>query len=118
MRQVQTMDSSFTRSSRNGFAAHSIDRAHEQRRDPEWVAARLRDPKTRFVPLWRSRNLVTGPPFRAVLLTPEQAGDLLPEATSLTLLGREGGASTSGWDFPARTRLLRRPSPDSVSFGT
>jgi NAD+ diphosphatase len=97
-----TMDSHSTRSSRNGFAAQGIDRAHAQRRDPTWVAANLSDPKTRFVPLWRSRNLVAGSPFRAVFLSHEQVADLLPEATSVTLLGREEGRVYFGLGLPGR----------------
>ncbi|MDE0417011.1 MAG: NAD(+) diphosphatase [bacterium] len=37
-----------------------IDRASELRRDDEWIAARLRDPATRLVPVHRGRSLLRG----------------------------------------------------------
>ncbi len=39
-------------------AAGVIDRAGWRRKDPDWLAQRLADPESRFVPVWRSQNLV------------------------------------------------------------
>jgi NAD+ diphosphatase len=39
-------------------AAGIVDRAGWRRKDPDWLAARLTDPESRFVPVWRSQNLV------------------------------------------------------------
>ncbi|MGH7042502.1 MAG: NAD(+) diphosphatase [Acetobacteraceae bacterium] len=44
----------------NVYAASPLDRAAGRRVDAAWVAARLADPGSLFVPLWRNRNLVTG----------------------------------------------------------
>ncbi len=44
----------------NVYAGGMIDRAATQRRDGAWLAARLSDPGSRLVPLWRSQNLVEG----------------------------------------------------------
>ena len=44
----------------NVYSASPLDRAAERREDAEWVAERLADPETLFVPVWRSRNLVAG----------------------------------------------------------
>jgi NAD+ diphosphatase len=42
----------------NFYAAAGLDRAGWRRKDPAWIAARLADPMSRFVPIWRSQNLV------------------------------------------------------------
>lgn len=46
---------------RNVYAGSGLDRATERRRDPAWIAARLADPATRVVPLWRGLPLVAEP---------------------------------------------------------
>ena len=42
------------------YSARAIDRACARRRDEAWIAARLADPATRIVPVWRGRSLVNG----------------------------------------------------------
>jgi NAD+ diphosphatase len=42
----------------NFYAATGLDRAGLRRKDEAWVAERLADPQSRFVPVWRSQNLV------------------------------------------------------------
>ena len=42
----------------NFYAAAGLDRAGWRRKDPAWIAERLADPASRFVPVWRSQNLV------------------------------------------------------------
>jgi NAD+ diphosphatase len=44
----------------NFYAAAGLDRAGYRRKDAAWIAARIADPATRFVPIWRSQNLVMG----------------------------------------------------------
>lgn len=44
---------------RNPFADAALDRAPDLRRRPDWLAARLADPGSRLVPVWRARSLVT-----------------------------------------------------------
>ena len=56
----------------NFYAAGGIDRAGHRRKDPAWLAERLGDPSSRFLPVWRSQNLVAavdGEAPRAALLT-------------------------------------------------
>ena len=50
----------------------SLDRLVERRRDAAWMAERLSDPATQLVPVWQSRNLVSGPKEapRAVFAAP------------------------------------------------
>ncbi len=50
------------------YSGNLIDRAGELRRDDLWIAARLRDPATRLVPVHRGRNLLRG--ARAAFLAP------------------------------------------------
>jgi NAD+ diphosphatase len=44
----------------NAYAASPLDRAGHRREDAEWIAARLADPESLFVPVWRSRSLLRG----------------------------------------------------------
>ena len=75
----------------NFYASGGIDRLAGQRRDADWVAARLADPATRLVPVWRSHNLVVeGDRPRPVTLPP--APDLLAAASVIVLLGSIGEA--------------------------
>jgi NAD+ diphosphatase len=63
----------FQKSSRNMFGTGGLDRAHNRRKDAQWVAARLRDPGALFVAVRRSRVLVgEGESPRPVLLKVEQ----------------------------------------------
>ncbi|HEV8027835.1 MAG TPA: NAD(+) diphosphatase [Stellaceae bacterium] len=42
----------------NFYAAGGIDRAGHHRKDKAWLADRLADPSSRFLPVWRSQNLI------------------------------------------------------------
>ena len=44
----------------NVYSSSPLDRAAERREDAGWIEARLADPDSLFVPVWRSRNLVAG----------------------------------------------------------
>lgn len=44
----------------NVYSSSPLDRAAERREDAVWIEARLADPASLFVPVWRSRNLVAG----------------------------------------------------------
>ena len=51
----------------NVFAGPYVDRASARRKDPEWLAAAIAAPGTRFVPVFRSQSLIqTEPEPRAV----------------------------------------------------
>ena len=72
----------------NFYASGGLDRAHERRGDPTWLAERLADPRTLLVPVWRQRNLflqVESP--RARFLRADEAGHLVEQADGLALLG-------------------------------
>jgi len=56
----------------NLYAATAIDRAAHLRSDAAWIAARLRHPETRILPVWRNQNLIlkSNPPL-ACRLSPQ-----------------------------------------------
>jgi NAD+ diphosphatase len=65
----------FTKKPANFYAA-GLDRATHLRKDEAWLAERLHDSSTRFVPVWRGQNLVssgTDAEPHAVFLTPQEA---------------------------------------------
>ena len=86
----------------NSYASGPLDRADQRRTDEAWIAARLDDEATRFVPVWRARNLLAlshgpgaGPgngagPIngaRAVWLDRRRAAPILKRAPGLVFLG-------------------------------
>ena len=76
----------------NVFSGPYIDRASGLRGDPQALAAALADTTTRFVPVWRSQNLIRrGPSPAAVLLEARALAPLDPGA--VILLGRLQGAT-------------------------
>ncbi len=63
----------------NYYAAPGFERAGLRRREPEWIRARVLDPASVFVPVWRNQNLVIeveGGEPRAAVLTVEAVGPL------------------------------------------
>lgn len=83
----------------NPLASAGIDRLADRRRDAEWLAATLRDPATRFVPVWQLRNLLDGgdPPRPRFLSADELGSGLLAGATPV-LLGEHQGAAVFALD--------------------
>jgi NAD+ diphosphatase len=65
--------------SSNYYAAPGFERAGLRRREPDWIRARVLDPASLFVPVWRNQNLVieaeNGEP-RAAVLTVEAMASL------------------------------------------
>ena len=102
------------------YTAVGLDRVHHRRRDNAWIAGRLADEKTRIVPVWRDRSLISpgaatiegtpGDTPEAVLLSGKQGQVLLAEADHVTLLGLDGdiayfAADISQADETARDAL-------------
>jgi NAD+ diphosphatase len=72
----------------NVFAAGTLYRASESRVDEQYIQAKLHDPATCFVPVWKNKNLVAaGDPFRSVYLSYDQAAPLLTDSAPLIFLG-------------------------------
>ena len=42
----------------NVYSSSPLDRIAARREDPDWIAEKLKDPETLFVPVWRTKNLV------------------------------------------------------------
>jgi NAD+ diphosphatase len=74
------------------YTGCALDRAARRRLDDIWLAERLRDPETRFVPLWQDRNLIV--PGEAPRAAAVAAGDLPGDADAAgdaVFLGIENG---------------------------
>jgi NAD+ diphosphatase len=64
----------------NYYAALGFERAGLRRREPQWIRARVLDPGSVFVPVWRSHNLVievAGGEPRAAVLAVDAVGGLV-----------------------------------------
>ena len=79
------------RSRRNQFTAVRLNREVELRDDARWAAKTLKNPATRFVPLWRSRSLLerNDGGTIAIYLSPDELTE--PDRIQPpTLLGNDG----------------------------
>ncbi len=81
------------------YTGAPLDRISHLREDPVWIAARRRAKDTRLVPVWRSRSLVHTEDDRALILTVEEAGELLDSAQHEVVLGLEGDTLYIGLDL-------------------
>ena len=77
----------------NFYAESGLDRVTHLRADAAWVSARLADPRSRLVPVWRSHNLFrpagAGPAATPapLIATVEEIGHLLNGGEPVVLLG-------------------------------
>ncbi len=72
----------------NFYAGGGIDRVSHLRTDAAWLAARLDDPSTRLIPVWRSQSLVVnGESPGAVRIALAEARGLLELARISVMLG-------------------------------
>ena len=73
------------------YAGNGLDRAAELRRDDAWTMRRLRRKDTRFVPVWRNRNLIrSGANPRPAIVNGARAATLVDISGDVVLLGLEG----------------------------
>ncbi len=95
------------------FAGGDLDRADARRRDPEWIAARLAEPTSRVLLLWRGRPLVAKGGALA-LLPPATVEPLRTRALPPIFLGLRGESAvfaiSIGGDAPPS------PVPDGLAF--
>ncbi len=70
--------------------SEALERGHDKRADDAWLAARLTDPASEFIPIWNLDSLIEHDPVRTVRLNAETAAGLLPGAASLIYLGLRG----------------------------
>lgn len=79
------------KSSNNMFVAPFLNRAHNRRKNEEWVNGRLVDPESLFIPIWQSKIMVTGEETpRPVTLSWAQAHTLADTSEAL-FLGEQDG---------------------------
>src|SRR5579883_810644 len=73
----------------NFYAASGLDRAGHRRKDPAWLAQRLEDASSRFLPVWRSNNLIVtaaGGSPRGAFLARREIADALGETVLLGVI--------------------------------
>lgn len=92
----------YTRSSLNGFVAHTLDRATARRKSDTWIQERLTSGDTRFTPVWRLKNLFTDDPApRIALLSASELGEeAIRSAPSVSFLGEEKGRPIYAVELP------------------
>ena len=87
----------------NYFSTPFMDRVSERRRDDGWLAAQLEDDATRFIPVWKLKNLFTVEDVpEPVYLPRHEMGGLIPVAASTILLGVEAGRAYFALGLPSR----------------
>ena len=88
------------------YAGNGLDRVDQQRNDPDWVAARLADPESLFLPIWRERSLVRPTAPTVLRLSRQELEEACPGG-DWVLLGTQAGQAifavdVSAYDAPAR----------------
>ncbi|MEA3241460.1 MAG: NAD(+) diphosphatase [Pseudomonadota bacterium] len=93
-----------------------FDRVVARRRDATWLAEKLQDPDTCFLPCWRSQNLFVGEEsLRPALLSAVDLGDLLLPAAPVIFLGISNQQSWFTFELPADDEMV----PERLTpFGT
>ncbi len=72
----------------NAYTGSPLDRAAHHRDDADWIAARLEDPTSLFVPVWRAKSLITGEDEpQALFLTGEAAAAIRLQGGPWAFLG-------------------------------
>ncbi|GAB5468757.1 MAG: NAD(+) diphosphatase [Rhodospirillales bacterium] len=94
----------------NFYAGAGLDRVDKLRRDQAWIEARLRDPETRFLPVWQGRNLVADPERPGLAwLGADEARHYLDQGAAWALLGVMGGACYVALDVSAEAQPDHAP---------
>ena len=86
----------------NVYSGNPLDRVGARRDDAAWVGAQLEHPQSLFVPVWRSRNLISGMEEgrpEAVYLTGEAAAALRMNGGPWALLGMQDGRAVFAIDI-------------------
>jgi hypothetical protein len=85
---------------RNILAGPYMDRAAHLRKDPGWFANALADERSRYLPVWNSRNLVdAGEAPRAALLDLSAVPETLRNDNDLILLGGYGDINVFAFEI-------------------
>ncbi|MCL5406713.1 MAG: NAD(+) diphosphatase [Deltaproteobacteria bacterium] len=77
----------------NTFVAKGLEREHNRRKDPDWLARKLNDPETFFMPIGQSKVLVVdGEAPAPVLLNPKEFARYKQTDSAIFLGERKGRA--------------------------
>jgi NAD+ diphosphatase len=95
------------------FSAEPLDRASDARIDPDWIAARLADPQSVLVPLWRGDPLTRG--GKAAFLSIEARGSF-PASSPLVFLGLRGDIAHFAIDASAAMTADGAPFAELGSY--
>lgn len=72
----------------NRLSTRYIDRLSDKRRDDQWLAAQLEDERTRFIPVWKLKNLFAAERVsEPVFLSPHDIRHFVPTVEATILLG-------------------------------
>ena len=89
------------------YAGAGLDRAAQERKDPQWLSRRLADPGSMVVPLWQHLSLVSGlsdPAPRLICCSGVAAGALLAAASETSFLGLDGERALFAADLSGLSR--------------
>ena len=96
----------------NIFAGPYVDRDAHMRKDPAWFASALADERSRYLPVWNSRNLIAeGDAPRAALLELSAVPEERRNDNDLILLGRFGDINVFAYE-------LESIEPPQLATGT
>jgi NAD+ diphosphatase len=73
------------------FSANPLDRASQHRREPAWISARLEDPDSRFLPLWKLLALVRQQSAPALAWARSEVRESMDPDVGPVLLGMRDG---------------------------
>jgi NAD+ diphosphatase len=101
----------------NFYSSGEIDRVSPLRKEPDWLAARLADQATRFVPVWRALNLVqeTADGPVPLFLERERVAPLLDGEAEPVLLGLDGDHAVFALDLSAAEAPLDIAALDAAT---
>ena len=86
------------------FAGNTLNRTSEKRTDAAWVAAKLSDPASLILPIWKLQPFLTGNPkgkMDAGFLTPGLCEPLAAPGAAVVFLGLEGERALFALDISA-----------------
>ncbi len=92
-------------SASNVFSGPYVDRASALRKDAAWVESALASAEARFVPVWRTQNLIRRQPAPGALLLPRAACPPFEPGTVI-LLGRLDGTPVFALELDASEPAL------------
>jgi NAD+ diphosphatase len=110
------MTDHLARSMRNFFCAGTGERLAQWRRHPGWGTSALGHEDTRFVPVWRDRNLMSCSGEAACLLSAHDLSSLGVRREDAVLLGTLDGRTCFALELPVDETRVQELLPDEACF--